>query len=214
MKAIEIIGYKRANLGKGDAKKLREESQVPCVLYGGEEQVHFYAPMIMFRPLIYTEDAHFVNLNIEGQEFRCILQDIQYHPVSDIILHADFLELHTGKFIKMMIPVHFVGRALGVQKGGKILVNERKLIVKALPKDMPESIVIDISKMDLGDTVKVKEVKTENYEILNSPNVTIASVNVPRVTIAVDSEEEAAVEDVEAEGEATPEAEGGETAES
>jgi large subunit ribosomal protein L25 len=214
MKAIEIIGYKRANLGKGDAKRLRDESNVPCVLYGGEQQIHFYAPMILFRPLIYTEDAHFVNLNIEGTEYRCILQDVQYHPVSDIILHADFLELHEGKPIKMMIPVHFVCRAIWVQKGGKILVNERKLIVKALPKDMPESIEINIAKMDLGDTVKVKEVKIENFEILNSPNVTIASVNVPRVTISVEGEEEEAVEEgAEAEGGAAGEAEG-ETTES
>ena len=92
MKTLEIIGYQRANLGKKESKQLREEGNVPCVLYGGDEQVHFYAPMILFRPLVYTDQAHFVILNIEGVEKRCILQDIQFHPVNEMIMHADFIE--------------------------------------------------------------------------------------------------------------------------
>ncbi len=93
MRTVEIIGYKRANLGKADAKRLREDSQVPCVLYGGKEQVHFHAPMILFRDLVYTPEAAFVKINVEGEEFSAILQDVQFHPVSEIILHADFLLL-------------------------------------------------------------------------------------------------------------------------
>jgi large subunit ribosomal protein L25 len=190
MKTIEIIGYKRANLGKSDAKRLRQEGNVPCVVYGEEGQIHFHAPMILFRPLIYSPEVYFVDLNIEGEVHHCILQDVQFHPVSDIILHADFLILHEEKPIKMGIPVEFTGRAAGLQKGGKLQVKLRKILIKALPKHMPEKIVIDISKMELGDTIKVKDVASENFEILSSPRVTIAAVSIPR--LAKTGEEEAA----------------------
>lgn len=180
MKEVEIIGYKRANLGKSDAKALRAESNVPCVLYGGKEQVHFQTPMILFRELVYTPEAAFVKINIEGKEYRAILQDIQFHPVSEIILHADFLELFEDKKIKMEIPVNFTGRSAGVDKGGKLTPKLRKLKIKALPKDMPESISIDITDLDLGKSVKVREVETENFEIMNPESVSIATVSIPR----------------------------------
>ena len=108
-------------------KKLRNEGSVPCVIYGGEQQVHFSVPMILFRELVYTADAHFVNLNIEGDEYKCILQDIQFHPVNDIIIHADFLELHTGKPIKMDIPIHLVGQSPGVENGGTLVRRKKNL---------------------------------------------------------------------------------------
>ena len=125
MKTVEIIGYNRANLGKSEAKRLRAEVQVPCVIYGGDEQVHFYAPMILFRDLVYTDEAHFVHVNVEGLEFRAILQDIQFHPVSDVILHADFLQIFEGKVVKMDIPVHFEGTSPGVTKGGTLIKKRR-----------------------------------------------------------------------------------------
>lgn len=180
MKTLEIIGYKRANLGKSEAKRLRAESYVPGVLYGGDEQVHFYSPMILFRDLVYTPKAHFVTLNIEGTEYSCILQDIQFHPVSEIILHADFLLLKDDKEVKMDIPVKTVGVAPGIQAGGKLVMKQRKLSVKALPANMPDYIEVDISKLGLGKSTKVGEIKTDNYEILNSPLVSVASVEVPR----------------------------------
>ncbi len=195
MKTLEIIGYKRANLGKTDAKQLRENGNVPCVVYGGEQQVHFYAPMILFRPLIFTHEVFFVNLNIEGEECRCILQDVQFHPVNDIILHADFLILNDKKPIKMGIPVEFKGMAAGVQKGGKLQVKTRKLLIKALPKDMPENIMVNIGPMELGDTVKVRDIEEKNFEILNPERVTIAAVSIPR--LARPEEELDAVEDEE-----------------
>ncbi len=181
MKTLEIIGFKRANLGKGEAKKLRLEGNVPCVIYGGEKQIHFYAPMIHFRPLVYTPDIHFVNLNVEGEIFKCILQDIQFHPVSEMILHADFLELKDDRPIKMLVPVKFIGESPGILKGGRLMVNTRKLLIKALPKDMPNDIVIDITTVDLGKTVKVRELEVDNFEILNSPQVSIASVSIPEL---------------------------------
>ena len=117
MKTIEIIGYRRANLGKTGSQKLRDEGLVPCVLYGGDDQVHFYAPMILFRDLVYTNEAHFVHLNIEGEESQAILQEVQFHPVSEVILHADFLRISETRRIKMNIPARLVGIAPGVSKG-------------------------------------------------------------------------------------------------
>ncbi|MEL6558137.1 MAG: 50S ribosomal protein L25/general stress protein Ctc [Bacteroidota bacterium] len=180
MKTLEIIGYKRANLGKAESKRLRSESNVPCVLYGGNEQVHFYSPMILFRDLVYTPNAHFVNLDIEGVEYKCILQDIQFHPVSEVILHADFLLLDDKKHVKMDIPVKTVGTAPGIQAGGKLVMKQRKLSVRALPANMPDFIELDINELTLGKSAKVGEIKAEGYEILNSPLVSVASVDVPR----------------------------------
>lgn len=180
MKTLEIIGYKRANLGKAESKRLRAESNVPCVLYGGKDQVHFYSPMILFRELVYTPNAHFVNLNVEGVEYKCILQDIQFHPVSEIILHADFLLLDDKKQVKMDIPVKTVGVAPGIQAGGKLVMKQRKLSIRALPASMPDFINVDISKLALGKSTKVGEIVAEGYEIINNPLVSIASVEVPR----------------------------------
>lgn len=190
MKTIEIIGYKRANLGKSESKKIRDEGNVPCVVYGGKNQIHFHSPMILFRDLVYSPGANFVKLNIEGEINNAILQDIQFHPVSEIILHADFLELNDNKKIKMEIPVKFLGSAPGVLQGGKILTRIRKLSILAYPKNMPEFIEIDISHLELGKSVKVEEILNDQYEILNSPLVSIVSVNIPRVKIEVEEEEE------------------------
>ena len=199
MKTIEIIGYKRANLGKNESKKLRDEGNVPSVVYGGKEQIHFHSPMILFRDLVYTPGANFVKLNIEGEIKNAILQDIQFHPVSEIILHADFLELSENKKIKMEIPVKFLGDAPGVLQGGKILTRIRKLSILAYPKNMPEFIEIDISHLELGKSIKVEDILSEQYEILNSPLVSVVSVNIPRVTIEEEIEEEEEEEETEGE---------------
>ena len=196
MKKVEIIGYKRANLGKTESKKLRSESFVPCVVYGGKEQTHFSAPMILFRDLVYTPEARFVELNIEGEVTKAILQDIQFHPVSEVILHADFLELFDDKLIKMSIPVVTHGIAPGIQSGGKLIMKMPKLMIKSLPKDMPESIDVDISKLELGKSIKVADLTTKEYEVLTNPLVTICSVNIPRV-MKIETEEEKITEDGE-----------------
>lgn len=180
MKTVEIIGFKRANLGKKESKDLRTEGNAPCVLYGGGEQVHFYSPMILFRDLVYTPDAHIVELNIEGKEYRCILQDIQFHPVSDTILHADFLQLFEDKPVKMDISVKYEGTSPGVIAGGKLISKLRKITVKALPANLPDYIPVDISKLELGKSVKVSEVKPGDFEVLNNPQNSIATVEIPR----------------------------------
>ena len=206
METIEIIGYKRANLGKKNSKKLREEGNVPCVVYGGDEQLHFHSPMILFRDLIYTPGANFVKLNIEGIEKDAILQDIQFHPVSEVILHADFLELQENKKIKMDIPVKIIGDSPGVQQGGKILIRIRKLSLMAYPKNMPSFVEVDISELQLGKSIPVEELLSDQYDILNSPLVSVVSVNIPRVKIEVEEEEEEVVEGEEgAEGTETKE---------
>ena len=201
MQKIEIIGYKRANLGKNESKKLREDGNVPCVVYGGKEQIHFHAPMILFRDLVYTPGANFVKLNIEGEEKDVILQDIQFHPVSEVILHADFLELNDNKKVKMEIPVKIFGDSPGVQQGGKILMRIRKLSVMAYPKNMPEFIEVDISGLDLGKSIKVEDLLNDEFDILNSPVVSVVSVNIPRVKIEIEEEEEEGEEGAEEGGE-------------
>jgi large subunit ribosomal protein L25 len=198
MKTVEIIGFKRANLGKKEAKRLRNEGNVPCVVYGGKEQFHFYAPMILFKDIVYTPDAHMIEVNIEGDIYKCILQDIQFHPVNEIILHADFLELQKGKELKMNIPVRLQGTAPGVIKGGKLYIKHRYLTVKALPENLPQYIDVDISKLQLGKAVKVGDLKTDKYQILLDAIKSVVSVEVPRALRgkAADAEDEG-----EAEGE-------------
>jgi len=208
MKTVEIIGYNRANLGKSEAKRLRAEGMVPCVIYGGEEQIHFYAPAILFRDLIYTDQAHFVHLNIEGREFEAILQDTQYHPVSETLLHADFLQMFEGKHIKMNIPVHFEGNSPGVAKGGTLIKKRRHLAVKALPKHLPDFITVDLGKLDFGRALKVGEIEENNFEILDSKIASVAVVEIPRALRGKTSDEEE--EEAGVEGEEAPAAEGGE----
>src|SRR6187455_3356427 len=133
MKTIEIVGYKRANLGKAESQRLRNDGYVPCVVYGGNEQVHFYAPMILFRDVVYTNEAHFVHLNVEGEESQAILQEIQFHPVSEIILHADFLRIAEDRKVKMSIPARLVGKAPGVEKGGTLVPKRTTLKVYGFP---------------------------------------------------------------------------------
>lgn len=191
MKTVEIIGYKRANLGKTEAKKLREEGYVPSVLYGGDEQIHFYSPMILFRPAVYTDEAHFVKLNIEGDEYDAILQDIQFHPVSEIIIHADFLQLFEGKEVKMEIPVHFEGTSPGVTKGGTLMKKRRFLTIQALPKNMPDSVSVDLTSLDFGKAIKVSDIKEANFTVLDPKQASVAVVEIPRALRGKTAEEEA-----------------------
>ncbi|QHT67187.1 50S ribosomal protein L25/general stress protein Ctc [Rhodocytophaga rosea] len=180
MKNLEIIGYKRANLGKTGSKELRAQSMVPCVLYGGKDQVHFYSPMILFKQLLYSPNVFQVDLNIEGVQYKAILQDSQYHPVNETILHVDFLELDENKPVKMEVPVRFTGVAPGVQKGGKLISKLRKVKIKSLPANIPDYIDVDISNLELGKSIKIGDLKADNYTLLNSTSTPIATVEIPR----------------------------------
>jgi large subunit ribosomal protein L25 len=181
MKSLEIIGFKRANLGKASSRDMRREAMVPCVLYGNKmENLFFSVPMILFRELVYTANVYQVDLNIEGTHYKAILQDVQFHPVNELILHADFLLLQEDKAIKMDIPVKITGASVGVQQGGKLLVKVKTLPVKALPKDMPDYITVDVTKLEVGKSIRVEDLTTTNYEIATAGNVTIATVAVTR----------------------------------
>ncbi|WP_020530713.1 50S ribosomal protein L25/general stress protein Ctc [Flexithrix dorotheae] len=189
MKTIEIVGYKREQLGKTTAKALRQEANVPSVLYGGEKNIHFHAPMILFRDLVYTPEVAFVKLNIEGDIHTCILQDIQFHPVSEIIMHADFLELSDDRPVTMEIPVKFQGSSPGILKGGKLVTKLRKVKVKSLPQHMPDNIIVSIDGLELGKSVKISSLEQKDYTILNNPMVTIASVEIPRALKSAQSKD-------------------------
>jgi len=180
MKKVEIVGYKRTDFSKSAPTKLRQEAMVPCVLYGGKENVHFAAPMILFKDVVYTPNACFVTLNIEGTEYEAALQAVQFHPVSEVLMHADFLLLQDDKPLRMEIPVKIVGESPGLLKGGKLALKLRGMKVEALPKYMPEVVEVSIEGLDLGKSVRVNTVKAENFKILNNPSITVATVTIPR----------------------------------
>jgi large subunit ribosomal protein L25 len=215
MQTVDFIGYKREDMSKSAINQIREEGNVPCVLYGAEDHVHFHTPAYLINKLVNTSEVYYVMVDIEGKEYRCILQDVQYHPVSDMILHADFRELTAGSVVKMEIPVKLIGTAPGVVAGGVMVRKRRKITVKALPKDMPQEIELDVSELELGKSLKIKDLHVENGEILIPERITVVSVEVPRGLKALQAEEEAAAAEAEAaelaaeEGEGT---EGGEAA--
>jgi len=192
MKTVEIIGYRRANLGKSESQRLREEGNVPCVLYGGGDQVHFHSPMILFRDLVYTNEAHFVHLNIEGEECQAILQDIQFHPVNETILHADFLRISEQRKIRMKIPTRIVGQSPGVVKGGTLVRKKDSLNVVAFPKDMPDHIDVDVSNLDFHHAVKVADISYPGVEFKEAKASPIAVVEVPRAAKLAEETTEAA----------------------
>jgi len=188
MKTVSMSGSLRENVGKKDAKALRNADKVPCVIYGGEKQLHFAVPNSDFRHLVYSPDIAFVDLDIEGTKYKAILQDVQFHPVSDNILHADFKELVDGKKIVMAVPVKTNGLPVGVTEGGKLMVKLRKLKVKALPEFMPETITIDVAHLKIGNSVKVKEINVNNTELLDTPNAVAVAVNMTRAAVAAAGE--------------------------
>lgn len=184
MKSISIKGTKRELLGKKDAKHLRAEGLVPGVLYGGEEPIHFYASEKEFKPLIYTPNVYLVDLDIDGTVYPSIIQDSQFHPVEEKLLHVDFLRTSEKKPIKIEVPVKTEGFAKGIRKGGKLKLNLRTLKVKALTKDLPDAITINVDDLDLGQSIKVGALQRENLEFLNAKAVPVVTIMVTRAARA------------------------------
>ncbi len=184
MKTVSMSGSRRENVGKKDAKALRNMGKVPCVIYGGKEQIHFAVAAPEFRHLVYTPEIAFVDLNIDGKSFKAILQDIQFHPVTDNIYHADFVELADDKAIVMGVPVKTQGLAIGVAKGGKLMTKLPKLKVKALPEFMPEIITVDVTKLKIGFGVKVRDIQVPNAELLDTSNAVVVNVRMTRTATA------------------------------
>ncbi|MEN8224266.1 MAG: 50S ribosomal protein L25/general stress protein Ctc [Bacteroidota bacterium] len=198
MKTVSLSGSPRENVGKKDAKSLRNQGFVPCVIYGGEEQVHFHLDERDFSKLLFTPETFVIKLTIGDKEYNTLLQDIQYHPVTDKILHADFLEFDITKAVKVSIPINTTGASVGVLKGGSMNQVMRKLAVKALAEDIPEFVEVDISKLDIGDSFMVKDLSLGSVECLDRPNDVLIAVKVTR--IAVEEEEEEEEEGEEGEG--------------
>ncbi len=191
MKSITINGSKRESVGKRATKALRNAGQVPCVLYGGDQPVHFSANELAFSKLVYTPNAHTVVIAIEGGEtFNAVLQDIQFHPVNDKILHIDFYQLFEDKEIALNIPVILIGNSLGVKNGGVLRRNNRKLRIKALPVNLPDFIEIDIEPLIIGDKVYVGDLLNEKYTFLHSEKTVVCQIKTARLAIVDEVEED------------------------
>ena len=210
MKSITINGSQRESVGKKATKALRNAGQVPCVLYGGDQNVHFSAPELAFSKLVYTPNAHTVVIALDnGETYDAVLQDIQFHPVTDRILHVDFYRLFEDKEIAMEIPVHVIGTSKGVLNGGVLRKNRRKLRVKALPKNLPDFLEADITPLKIGNKLYVTALEGEGYSILHSDNTVVVQVKTARTAVldADDEDEDELEEGAAAEGGDAPAAE-------
>jgi large subunit ribosomal protein L25 len=206
MKSLAISAKTREKVGKSDSKALRNQGKVPCVLYGGEKQVSFYAHENDFRKLVYTSDVFLVELDIDGTKFSAIMQDIQFHPVTDKILHIDFLQVFDDKEITVSIPVKLTGLSIGVRNGGNLMHRRKSIITRALPANLPDAITIDISDLKIGMFVYIKDLRSDIYDFLAADNSVVVGVKTARNAI-----EDELVESEEAEG---AEGEDGESPES
>jgi len=198
MKTFELKGSLRKNVGKKDTRALRAEGKVPCVLYGGKENLHFAVTESDFRHLVYTPHVYIVDLDVDGKKVQAILKDIQFHPVHEQILHVDFLEVSDDKKIDIAIPVETFGLAEGVKMGGKLQVAYRRLKVRGLKKDLPDTLKVDVSGIKLGSTIKVGQLAFDNLELLDAKNAVVASVKLTRAAKGGDLGEEESTEEAEA----------------
>jgi large subunit ribosomal protein L25 len=184
MKSITIKGSERESVGKVSTKALRNAGLVPCVLYGGNQAVHFSAEVMAFKNLVYTPNAHTVVIDLgNGKSFNAILQDIQVHPVSDKILHIDFFQLFDDKEITMEVPVQIVGTSKGVLAGGVLRLNTRKLKVKALPANLPDFVEADITPLEMGNKLYVTKLVSDKYKLMHPDNTVVCQVRISRAAM-------------------------------
>ncbi len=209
MKTLEIKGVLRQDLGKKESKDLRKQGIVPCVMYGGEKNLHFSAHENQFKKLIYTPDVFLVKLEVDGQVFDAVMQDIQFHPVSDNIIHIDFVQVFPDKKVTVNLPVRLTGSSVGILEGGKLRQRRRYLKVSGLIKDMPDRLEIDLTDLNIGESLKIGDLDYDNLEILDPPRAMVVGVVSSRLIAkglreALPEEvEEVAAEEVE-DGEAPP----------
>jgi len=180
MNTITIEGQLRTEHGKKAARQIRSQECVPAVIYGGAQEINFYAPAKAFKPLVYTGEFQLANVTVDGKTYTCILKDLQFDKISDTLIHVDLLELVDDKKVIATLPLKFVGTSVGVKGGGKLVIKMKSLKVKTLPKYLKEAIEVDITTLELNGNIRVEDVKDENYEILNSPRIPIASVVMTR----------------------------------
>ena len=198
MKSITIQGTKRESVGKKSTKALRDAELVPCVVYGGAETLNFSATEKSFKGLVYTPEAHTVSIEVDGQSIPAVLQDIQFHPLTDRILHADFYQLSDDKPVVMEVPVKLTGRSKGVVAGGALRQSFRKLKIKAVPANLPDEIVIDVTPLKIGSKLYVGDIKTEGFTFMHPDNAVVVAVKMSRTAakggaaLGDDDEEETA----------------------
>ena len=180
MKTITIEGQLRTEMGKQATRQLRSEEKVPGVIYGGAKEVNFSAPTASFKTLVYTPDFQLAEVKVEGKTYKCILKDLQFDKVTDELIHVDFLELVEDRPVTATIPLKFTGTAKGVKDGGKLITKMKALKIKTLPKHLKENIEVDLTELELNGNLRVEDVKADNYEILNSPRIPIASIVLTR----------------------------------
>jgi len=181
MKTVELKAEKREATGKMAAKNIRKEGKVPCVMYAGTDSVGFVADPMELRDVIFTPDFKLIHVNLDGKTVKCILKDVQYHPVTDQVIHVDFLQLTAGNTIKVEVPVRFSGASQGVKEGGKLQQTLRRVKIKTTPEKLVDEIIMDISHLKLGQSIRVRDIKEiEGVEVLNSPGIPIATIEIPR----------------------------------
>jgi large subunit ribosomal protein L25 len=191
MKSITINGSQRESVGKKATQALRNAGQVPCVVYGGDKTVHFSAKELAFAGLVYTPNAHTVVIALEdGTKIDAILQDIQFHPVTDSILHVDFYQTFPDKEVAMDMPVEFTGNSVGVKNGGNLRKNKRSLRVKAIPGNLPDVLTVDISPLKIGGKLYITALENDDYKFMHPENTVICQVRRSRTSVDVDEDEE------------------------
>ncbi|MBN1198266.1 MAG: 50S ribosomal protein L25 [Bacteroidales bacterium] len=194
MKKVSMSGSLRENVGKKDAMNLRRKGNVPCVLYGGKEQVHFIMDEKSLTKILNTPDVYIVNITIDGKEYDTIIQEVQNHPVTDRVLHIDFLQVLPEKPVIIAVPVITSGVPKGVLRGGKLIKKVRKVKIKGVVKDLPDFINIEVSGLDIGQSIKISDLKQENLLFLDSPNNVVVTIRSARTVVEETPAGEAAAE--------------------
>jgi large subunit ribosomal protein L25 len=192
MKSVSISASKRVDLGKKEAKLSRAAGNIPCVIYGGKTNQHFTVKENALNNLVYTPNVYSVAIDIEGTSINALIKDIQFHPVTDRILHIDFIELVPGQHVNTLIPIVFEGSSIGVRNGGKLRKTLRKLSIRSTPENLPDNVTIDIAPMTIGEKVYVKDLEAPNFDILTAGSSVIVAVKTARGVVDVDEEEAAA----------------------
>jgi large subunit ribosomal protein L25 len=195
MKTFELKGTIRKDTGKKYSRRLRMEEKVPCVMYGGKENIHFFMPELSFKDIVYTPNVYLLKIDIEGNNHDAVIRELQFHPVTDKIIHADFKEYYPDQPVIINLPVKIVGESIGLKAGGKLRIRRRIIKARGLVKDFPEYIEIDITDLDIGHTIRIEDLKIEGLEFLDSSGSMIVSIVSARV---ISKAMLTAIEDIEA----------------
>jgi large subunit ribosomal protein L25 len=201
MRSVAIEGKTREELGSKNAKQLRREGMVPCVIYGGGENIHFYTDNRSFKEILYTPEALLVVISIDGKEVKSVVRDSQFHPVTEAIEHVDFFQLTEGKPVEVVAPINLVGNPRGVRNGGKMKFNLRRLTIRATEENLPGMIDLNVDELKIGESLRVSDIPAAGFEILGDPSRSVVAINTSRNVVSEESEdesEEAAAETAEA----------------